>query len=56
MSKSAEPRFAVSQKDSEGLILVTEESEESFVVDCPALHIVPASSLNIGSLPRGTPV
>jgi hypothetical protein len=56
MSSAAEPLFSASQKDTEGLILANEETEQSFVVDCPALHIIPASALDIGSVPRGTPV
>lgn len=55
ISKALDP-FLPMQKDSEGLILVTEENEQTFVVDCPALHIVSASTLGVGPLPYGTPV
>jgi hypothetical protein len=44
------------QRDSEGLILASEDHEQSFVVDCPSLHIVSASALGVGRIPRGTPV
>jgi hypothetical protein len=44
------------QKDSEGLILASEEVEQRFVVDCPSLHIVSASDLGIGRAFHRTPV
>lgn len=57
MSNAAIPLFSVSRKDLEGLIPVeTDEMEQSFVVDCPSLHIIPASTLEMGYVPRGSPV
>lgn len=57
MSNAAIPLFSVSRKDLEGLIPIdTEEMEQSFVVDCPSLHIIPASTLEMGYVSRGSPV
>lgn len=55
MSKAVDP-LVPAQKDSEGLILANEESEQKFVIDCPSLHIVGAAALDIGRVPHGTPV
>jgi hypothetical protein len=57
MPNAIEPLFSVSRKDLEGLIPVaSEEMEQSFVVDCPALHIIPASALEMDHVPRVTSV
>lgn len=58
MSNAAIPLFSIPRKDLEGLILVDTdgEIEQSFVVDCPSLHIIPASTLEMGYDPRGSQV